>query len=79
MKQHLATASFVCAVIFAMAGLCIPPTGVIHSSVLMLVAQLFVLTATLLGVGAPARATITAAAQQARKYRPQKWSAASVD
>ena len=50
MKQHLATASFVCAVIFAMAGLCIPPTGVIHSSVLMLVAQLFVLTATLLGV-----------------------------
>ena len=50
MKQHLATASFVCAVIFAMVGLCIPPTGVIHSSVLMLVAQLFVLTATLLGV-----------------------------
>ena len=50
MKQHLATASFGCALIFAMAGLCIPPTGVIHSSVLMLVAQLFVLTATLLGV-----------------------------
>lgn len=36
-------------------------------------------SATLLGVGAPARATITAAAQQARKYRPQKWSVASVD
>ena len=50
MKQHLATASFVCAVIFAMVGLCIPPTGVIPSSVLMLVAQLFVLAATLLGV-----------------------------
>ena len=50
MKQHLATASFVCAVIFAMVGLCILPTGVIHSCVLLLVAQLFVLTATLLGV-----------------------------
>jgi len=36
-------------------------------------------SATLIGVGAPARATITAAAQQARRYRPQKWSVASVD
>lgn len=50
MKQRLAISSFICAIVFAVAGLCIPPTGVIHSSVLMLVAQLFVLTATLLGV-----------------------------
>lgn len=50
MKQRLAISSFICAIAFAVAGLCIPPTGVIHSSVLMLVAQLFVLTATLLGV-----------------------------
>lgn len=50
MKQYLAIAAFAAAIAFAVAGLCIPPAGVIHSSVLMLVAQLLVLAATLLGV-----------------------------
>ena len=50
MKRKIALLSFCSAVAFAAAGLIIPPQGVIDSTVLMLVAQLLVLCATLLGV-----------------------------
>ena len=50
MKRKIALLSFCSAVAFAAAGLYLPPMGVIDSSVLMLVAQLLVLCATLLGV-----------------------------
>lgn len=50
MKAKLAVASFIAAVLFATLGLLLPPTGIIDASVNMLVAQLLVLTATLLGV-----------------------------
>ena len=50
MKRRIALLSFGSAVAFAAAGLYLPPMGVIDSTVLMLVAQLLVLCATLLGV-----------------------------
>ena len=50
MKRKIALLSFCSAVAFAAAGLFLPPQGEIDSSVLMLVAQLLVLCATLLGV-----------------------------
>ena len=50
MKRRIALLSFSSAVAFAAAGLYLPPMGVIDSTVLMLVAQLLVLSATLLGV-----------------------------
>ena len=50
MKRSIALLSFCSAVAFAAAGLYLPPMGVIDSTVLMLVAQLLVLCATLLGV-----------------------------
>ena len=50
MKRKIALLSFISAVAFAAAGLFLPPQGEIDSSVLMLVAQLLVLCATLLGV-----------------------------
>ena len=50
MKKYLSVASWVAAIGFATAGLCIPPQGEIDSSVLILVAQLLVLCATFLGV-----------------------------
>jgi len=50
MKRKIALLSFCSAVAFAAAGLYLPPMGVIDSTVLMLVAQLLVLCATLLGV-----------------------------
>ena len=50
MKRKIALLSFSSAVAFAAAGLFLPPQGEIDSSVLMLVAQLLVLCATLLGV-----------------------------
>lgn len=48
MKTKIALASFICAIGFGVAGLIIPPMGVIDSSVLIFVAQL--LTATFLGI-----------------------------
>ena len=50
MKKKISLLSFSSAVAFAAAGLYLPPMGVIDSTVLMLVAQLLVLCATLLGV-----------------------------
>ena len=50
MKKKISLLSFCSAVAFAAAGLYLPPMGVIDSTVLMLVAQLLVLCATLLGV-----------------------------
>ena len=50
MKKKISLLAFCSAVAFAAAGLYLPPTGVIDSTVLMLVAQLLVLCATLLGV-----------------------------
>ncbi len=50
MKRKIALLSFCSAVAFAAAGVMLPPQGKIDSTVLMLVAQLLVLCATLLGV-----------------------------
>ena len=50
MKKRISLLAFCSAVAFAAAGLYLPPMGVIDSTVLMLVAQLLVLCATLLGV-----------------------------
>lgn len=50
MKTKIALASFICAIGFGVAGLIIPPMGVIDSSVLIFVAQLLTLTATFLGI-----------------------------
>ena len=50
MKRRIALLSFGSAVAFAAAGLLLPPRGVIDGSVLLLVAQLLLLCATLLGV-----------------------------
>ena len=50
MKRKIALLAFCSAVAFAAAGLFLPPQGKIDSPVLMLVAQLLVLCATLLGV-----------------------------
>ena len=49
-KSALATASFVVAVLLTFAALILPPPGEIDSSVLLVVAQFLILTATLLGV-----------------------------
>ena len=48
----IAIASFVAAVGFGIAGFVVPPPGQIHDSVLYLIAQFLVLTASLFGVGA---------------------------
>ena len=50
MKRYLSVAAFICAIVFGLMGILLPPMGVIDSSVNMLIAQLLVLTATLLGV-----------------------------
>ena len=50
MKTYLAIASFIAGIVFALLGLLLPPIGVIDAGVNMLVAQLLVLAATLLGV-----------------------------
>lgn len=50
LKRILAVASFVFAIIFALLGILLPPLGVIDSSINLLIAQLLVLTATLIGV-----------------------------
>ena len=50
MKQKLALASWVVAVILSVVALLLPPTGVIDHSVIILVAQFLLLCATFLGV-----------------------------
>ena len=50
MKRILSLASFVCAILFAVAGMIMPPQGEISGSVLILVAQLLILCATFLGI-----------------------------
>lgn len=50
LKRYLAVASFLFAIIFALLGILLPPIGVIDSSINLLIAQLLVLTATLIGV-----------------------------
>lgn len=49
-KIYLSIASFIFAIIFGIAGFCTPPLAIIDSSVLYFTAQLFLFTATLLGV-----------------------------
>ena len=48
----IAIAAFICAVGFGIAGFITPPPGEIHDSVLYLVAQFLLLTASIFGVGA---------------------------
>lgn len=48
----IATLSFFAAIAFGIAGFIIPPPGEIHDSVLYLVAQFLLLTASIFGVGA---------------------------
>ena len=50
MKQKLALASWVIAVVLSVVALLLPPTGVIDNSVIILVAQFLLLCATFLGV-----------------------------
>lgn len=45
----IAIISFLAAIIFAIAGFCVPPEGEVHESVLYLIAQFLLLTATILG------------------------------
>lgn len=49
-KKYLAVASFIAAIGFGIAGIVIYPAGIIHGSVLILIAQLLVLCATLIGL-----------------------------
>lgn len=51
-QTAIAVASFLAAVAFGIAGFIVPPPGEIHDSVLYLIAQFLVLTASLFGVGA---------------------------
>ena len=48
----VAVASFLAAVAFGVAGFIVPPPGQIHDSVLYLIAQFLLLTASIFGVGA---------------------------
>ena len=48
----IAIAAFIAAVIFGIAGFVVPPPGEIHDSVLYLIAQFLLLTASIFGVGA---------------------------
>lgn len=51
-QAAIAIAAFVAAVGFGIAGFIIPPPGEIHDSVLYLIAQFLLLTASIFGVGA---------------------------
>ena len=51
-QVSIAIAAFVAAVGFGIAGFMVPPPGQIHESVLYLVAQFLLLTASIFGVGA---------------------------
>ena len=48
----IAVAAFIAAVGFGIAGFVTPPPGEVHDSVLYLIAQFLLLTASILGVGA---------------------------
>lgn len=48
----IALAAFIAAIGFGVAGFITPPPGEVHDSVLYLVAQFLLLTASILGVGA---------------------------
>ena len=48
----IATLSFIAAIAFGIAGFIITPPGEIHDSVLYLIAQFLLLTASIFGVGA---------------------------
>lgn len=52
LQTYIAIASFVAAVLFGIAGFIVPPPGEIHDSVLYLIAQFLLLTASIFGVGA---------------------------
>ena len=51
-QMIVAVASFIAAIGFGIAGFVVPPPGQIHDSVLYLVAQFLLLTASIFGVGA---------------------------
>ena len=51
-QVSIAISAFVAAVGFGIAGFMVPPPGQIHESVLYLVAQFLLLTASIFGVGA---------------------------
>ena len=51
-QYFIAVAAFLAAVGFGVAGFIVPPPGEVHDSVLYLIAQFLLLTASILGVGA---------------------------
>ena len=51
-QYFIAVAAFMAAVGFGIAGFIVPPPGQVHDSVLYLIAQFLLLTASILGVGA---------------------------
>ncbi len=51
-QTAVAVTSFLAAVGFGIAGFTVPPSGEIHDSVLYLIAQFLLLTASIFGVGA---------------------------
>jgi len=51
-QYFIAVSAFIAAVGFGIAGFITPPPGEVHESVLYLIAQFLLLTASILGVGA---------------------------